>query len=63
LKGIQGDALNAILSACGQNLRRLLRWLYFAPKKWAETMLRRIIRLLTVADSDDGFEHHAALSY
>ena len=33
LKGILGDALNVILSACGQNLRKLLRWLYFAPSK------------------------------
>ena len=33
LKGVLGDALNVILSACGQNLRKLLRWLYFAPNK------------------------------
>lgn len=33
LKGVLGDALIVILSACGQNLRKLLRWLYFAPNK------------------------------
>ncbi len=33
LKGVLGDALNVILSACGQNLRKLLRWLYFAPNR------------------------------
>lgn len=31
LKGIQGDAMNVVLSACGQNLRKLLKWLYCAP--------------------------------
>ncbi|SBT18947.1 Transposase DDE domain protein [Marinomonas gallaica] len=30
LKGILGDAMNVILSACGQNLRKLLKWLNFA---------------------------------
>jgi len=27
LKGVQGDALNVLLCACGQNLRKLLKWL------------------------------------
>jgi IS5 family transposase len=31
LKGVQGDALNVLLCACGQNLRKLLKWL-----SWAE---------------------------
>ena len=26
LKGIKGDAMNVLLSACGQNLRKLLKW-------------------------------------
>lgn len=30
LKGAVGDALNVILCAVGQNIRKLLRWLYFA---------------------------------
>lgn len=34
LKGKLGDAVNVLLSACGQNLRKLLRWLYFAPNKY-----------------------------
>ena len=33
LKGTLGDAPNVILSACCQNLRKLLRWLYFAPNR------------------------------
>jgi len=28
------DAINVLLSACGQNLRKLLRRLYFGPKKY-----------------------------
>ena len=31
LKGIKGDAMNVLLSACGQNMRKLLKWL-----SWAE---------------------------
>ncbi len=27
LQGVQGDALNVLLCACGQNLRKLLKWL------------------------------------
>jgi IS5 family transposase len=34
LKGVLGDALNVLLCACGQNLRKLLRWLYCAPRKY-----------------------------
>jgi IS5 family transposase len=29
LKGAQGDRMNAILSGCGYNMRKLLRWLLF----------------------------------
>ena len=27
LKGMEGDAINVLLSACGQNMRKLLKWL------------------------------------
>ena len=30
LKGLEGDAINVLLSACGQNLRKLLKWLSWA---------------------------------
>ncbi|GGO84064.1 hypothetical protein GCM10011348_29440 [Marinobacterium nitratireducens] len=33
LKGVLGDALNVLLCACGQNLRKLLRWLILPRKK------------------------------
>jgi transposase, IS5 family len=34
LKGQEGDKINAVLSAAGYNLRKLLRWLVFAPNFW-----------------------------
>ena len=43
LKGSEGDAINVLLSACGQNLRKLLKWLSWAPIQWL--FLRLINRL------------------
>ena len=40
LKGVLGDAINVILSASGQNLRKLLKWLYCAP--YVGAFLRRL---------------------
>jgi len=40
LKGVLGDAINVILSDCGQNLRKLLQWHYCAPYMGA--FLRRL---------------------
>ncbi len=34
LTGTEGDKINALLSAAGYNLRKLLRWLVFAPIFW-----------------------------
>ena len=34
LKGREGDHINAILSGCGYNLRKLLRAFFFALKNW-----------------------------
>ena len=34
LTGQVGDKINAVLSAAGYNLRKLLRWLVFAPIFW-----------------------------
>lgn len=34
LTGREGDKINAVLAAAGYNLRKLLRWLVFAPMFW-----------------------------
>jgi IS5 family transposase len=34
LTGPEGDKINALLSAAGYNLRKLLRWVVFAPISW-----------------------------
>lgn len=34
LAGQEGDRINALLSAAGYNLRKLLRWIVFAPVFW-----------------------------
>ena len=34
LTGPEGDRINALLSAAGYNLRKLLRWVVFAPIFW-----------------------------
>ena len=47
LKGTQGDALNALLSACGQNLRRLVRRLYVDARKVLKTLFVQLIIELT----------------
>lgn len=47
LKGTLGDAINVLLCAYGQNLRKLLRWLSFALKTGAvslETPLKAVLR-------------------
>jgi hypothetical protein len=45
--GTRGDALNAILSVLGKNLRRLLRRLYFVPRKVMKTLCGQLIIGLT----------------
>jgi IS5 family transposase len=40
LKGELGDALNVILCGAGHNIRKLLRWLYFALIKWLTMQLK-----------------------
>jgi transposase, IS5 family len=39
LTGREGDQINAVLSAAGYNLRKLLRWLVFAPMFWLRWLL------------------------
>jgi IS5 family transposase len=39
LTGQVGDKINAVLSAAGYNLRKLLRWLVFAPIFWLRWLL------------------------
>jgi transposase, IS5 family len=40
LTGQDGDKINAVLSAAGYNLRKLLRWLVFAPIFWLAWWLK-----------------------
>jgi len=54
LKGVLGDALNALLCACGQNLRKLLRWLYFAPKKYRLLVQSVLGHVLCGLENDQG---------
>jgi IS5 family transposase len=39
LTGREGDKINAVLSAAGYNLRKLLRWLVFTPMFWLRWLL------------------------
>jgi transposase, IS5 family len=39
LTGPEGDKINALLSAAGYNLRKLLRWIVFAPIFWLRWLL------------------------
>jgi transposase, IS5 family len=39
LTGREGDKINALLSAAGYNLRKLLRWVVFAPMFWLRWLL------------------------
>ena len=57
LKGVLGDAINVILSACGQNLRKLLKWLYCAP--YFGAFLRRL--LLQICFSQESQKKNMAL--
>ena len=40
LTGREGDKINAVLSAAGYNLRKLLRWVVFAPIFWLTCWLK-----------------------
>jgi IS5 family transposase len=44
LTGQEGDRINALLAAAGYNLRKLLRWIAFAPIFW---LGRRLVASLT----------------
>jgi IS5 family transposase len=57
LKGVLGDAINVILSACGQNLRKLLKWLYCAP--YFGPFLRRL--WLKIIFQQEGSKNSMAL--
>lgn len=45
LRGREGDKINAVLAAAGYNLRKLLRWLVFAPIIW---LWHRLIARLAI---------------
>ena len=53
LKGIEGDAMNALLCAAGHNLRKILRRLALFCARWMEVLLAVYQRL---------FFHHQALA-
>lgn len=42
LTGQEGDRINAVLSAAGYNLRKLLRWVVFAPIFWLTWWLKSL---------------------
>jgi IS5 family transposase len=46
LKGLTGDAINAVLAAAGSNLQKLLKRLFFALKTWLLRWLTQAITLL-----------------
>ena len=43
LTGRAGDRINAVLCAAGYNLRKLLRWIVFAPIFWLMGWLKTIL--------------------
>ena len=43
LTGRAGDRINAVLSAAGYNLRKLLRWIVFAPIFWLTWCLKAFL--------------------
>lgn len=43
LKGKEGDRINAILSGCGFNLRKLLRAFSFAPQNWFSEIVFKLL--------------------
>jgi len=49
LKGEIGDALNVILCGAGHNIRKLLRWLYFALIKWHANPTKARLHLEKIA--------------
>ena len=47
LTGPEGDKINALLSAAGYNLRKLLRWVVFAPIFWPRWWLNNMLAVKT----------------
>jgi IS5 family transposase len=45
LTGTEGDRINALLSAAGYNLRKLLRWVVFTPIFWLMGWLKTILAI------------------
>jgi len=45
LTGPEGDRINALLSAAGYNLRKLLRWVVFAPIFWLMRWLKTVLAI------------------
>lgn len=45
LTGQEGDKINAVLAAAGYNLRKLLRWVVFAPIFWLMGWLKNMLAI------------------
>lgn len=45
LAGQEGDRINALLAAAGYNLRKLLRWIVFAPIFWLMGWLKAVLAI------------------
>ena len=43
LTGRAGDRINAVLSAARYNLRKLLRWVVFAPTFWLRWWMKAVL--------------------
>jgi IS5 family transposase len=57
LKGLTGDAINAVLAAAGSNLRKLLRRLAAALSRWLELLLAaHSVQLRSVAAKANDFD-------
>jgi IS5 family transposase len=50
LKGVAGSRLNALLAACGQNLRKLLAWLAAHPRPFFCAWMRLLLGALCSPD-------------
>ena len=50
LKGTMGNRVNALLAACGQNLRKLLNWLAGHPASFLHSFFRLFCLLFQQPD-------------
>ncbi len=51
LTGQEGDKINALPNAAGYNLRKLLRWVVFAPIFWLTRWLKTRLAIELISDA------------